>query len=179
MNIPVTSNMCTTRLFRAVALLGERANFSIYHIILYLRTFNINATMFNRIGAIILLVSDMKKSMGFYNDILGMELKQVTEDWVEFSKQGTVIALHPRKKKRKLKKSRNNSILIGFNVSDLESVCRDLGKKKVKFYKRLTDETFGRHAIIEDPDGHLISLAEMTPKEEFMQSPYYHGFAPI
>jgi hypothetical protein len=29
-----------------------------------------------------------------------------------------------------------------------------------------------------DPDGHLISLAEMAPKEEFTQIPYYHGFAP-
>jgi catechol 2,3-dioxygenase-like lactoylglutathione lyase family enzyme len=46
--------------------------------------------MFNRIGAVILLVSDMKESMKFYKDVLGMEVKQQTEDWVEFSKQGTV-----------------------------------------------------------------------------------------
>ena len=32
--------------------------------------------MFNRIGAVILLVSDMKKSMEFYKDVLGMELKR-------------------------------------------------------------------------------------------------------
>jgi hypothetical protein len=64
-------------------------------------------------------------------------------------KQGTVLALHPTK------------------------------KKKVKFHKKVSNEAFGKHAIIEDPDGHLISLAEMAPKEEFMQSPYYHGFAPI
>ena len=32
--------------------------------------------MFNRIGAVILLVSDTKKSMEFYKDVLGMELKQ-------------------------------------------------------------------------------------------------------
>src|SRR2546427_12119629 len=130
--------------------------------------------MFSRIGAVILLVSDMKKSMKFYNNVLGMELKQQTEDWVEFSKQGTVLALHPAKKKKKLTK--NNSMLVGFNVSDLETVCSDLGKKKVKFHKKLTNEAFGKHAVIEDPDGHLISLAEMTPKEEFMQIPYYHGF---
>jgi len=47
--------------------------------------------MFNRIGAIILLVSDMKESMKIY--VLGMEVKQQTEDWVGFSKQGTVLAL--------------------------------------------------------------------------------------
>jgi catechol 2,3-dioxygenase-like lactoylglutathione lyase family enzyme len=132
--------------------------------------------MFNRIGAVILLVSDMKESIQFYKDVLGMELKQQAEDWVEFSKQGTVLALHPSKSKKKLTK--NISMLIGFNVSDLEAVCTNLENKKVKFHKKATNEAFGKHAIIEDPDGHLISLAEMAPKEEFKQIPYYHGFAP-
>ena len=133
--------------------------------------------MFNRIGAVILLVYDMKESMDFYKDVLGMELKEQAEDWVEFSKQGTVLALHPTKKKKKLTK--NISMLIGFNISDLESLCSDLERKKVKFHKKLSNEVFGKHAIIEDPDGHLISLAEMAPKEEeFTQIPYYHGFAP-
>ena len=113
--------------------------------------------------------------MEFYKDVLGMELKQQTEDWVEFSKQGTVLALHPTKEK---KLTKNISMLIGFNVSELETVCSNLEKKKVKFHKKVTNEVFGKHAIIEDPDGHLISLAEMAPKEEFTQIPYYHGFAP-
>lgn len=131
--------------------------------------------MFSRIGAVILLTSDMKKAIKFYDDVLGMELKHRSKDWVEFSKQGTVLALHPSKKK-KIRK--NNSMLVGFNVSDLQDLCNTLKKKKVKFHKKLTTEQFGKHAIIKDPDGHLISLAEMISKEEFTQIPYYHGFAP-
>ena len=46
-------------------------------------------------------------------------------------------------------------MLIGFNVSELETVCRNLEKKKVKFHKKMTNEVFGKHAIIEDPDGHF------------------------
>jgi len=42
----------------------------------------------------------MKRSIKFYNNVLGMELKQKTRDWVEFSKQGTVLALHPSKRKQ-------------------------------------------------------------------------------
>ena len=61
--------------------------------------------MFNRIGGVILLVSDLKKSIKFYNNVLGMELKQRTKDWVEFSRQGTVLALHPVKKKKKMTKN--------------------------------------------------------------------------
>src|SRR5919205_296628 len=129
--------------------------------------------MFSRIGAIILLVSDVKKSLIFYRDILGMELKKESEDWIEFVKHGTtVLALHPTKK-RKI-----NSMLVGFNVSNLESVCSELEKKEVKFYKKLTEEPFGKHAIIKDPDGHFISLTELISKEEYRQIPYYHGFAP-
>jgi lactoylglutathione lyase len=138
--------------------------------------------MFNKIGAVILLVSDVKKSIKFYGNVLGMEQKQhPSRDWVEFAREGnTVLAIHPLKKtskKRPIKK--NNSMLVGFNISDIESVCEDLKKKKVRFYKKLTQEPFGKHAIIQDPDGHLISLAEIAPDDEFMQSPYYHGFAPV
>ncbi|HZB98783.1 MAG TPA: VOC family protein [Nitrososphaeraceae archaeon] len=135
--------------------------------------------MFNRIGAIILLVSDMKKSLKFYRDTLGMELKKESEDWIEFVKQGTtVLALHPTKKR---KMTKTNSMLVGFNINNLESVCSELEKKEVKFYKKLTEEPFGKHAIIKDPDGHLISLTEIISKEEeeeYTQIPYYHGFAP-
>ena len=106
--------------------------------------------MFSRIGAVILLVSDMKKSLIFYRDILGMELKKESEDWIEFVKQGTtVLALHPTKKR---KITKNNSMLVGFNVSNLESVCIELEKKEVKFYKKLAEEPFGKHAILKDPD---------------------------
>lgn len=141
--------------------------------------------MFRRISAIILLVKDLNKSIDFYSNVLGMEKKQESEDWVEFMKQGTVLALHPIKKPKTEVRQRTSgsikkgNILIGFNVSDLESVCNELSKKKVKFYKDLKNESFGKHAIIEDPEGNLISLAEMVSKEEFMQIPYYHGFAPV
>ena len=138
--------------------------------------------MFNKVGAVILLVSNIKKSIKFYRNVLGMELKQhASKDWAEFSKEGnTVLALHPIKKKGKKKLiKKSNSMLVGFNISDLETVCSDLRKKRVKFYKKLTQEPFGKHAIIQDPDGHLISLAEIAPDDEFMQSPYYHGVAPV
>jgi lactoylglutathione lyase len=130
--------------------------------------------MFNRIGAVILLVSDMKRSTKFYRETLGMKLKQQSKDWTEFSEGGTVLALHPSGRK-KIKK--NNSMLVGFSVSDFDDVVSALKKKKAKFYKKPKDEPFGKHAIIQDPDGHLISIVQM-PQEELSQIPYYHGFAP-
>ena len=134
--------------------------------------------MFKKIGAVILLVRNMKKSIEFYRDVLGMQLKRESEDWVELSKgSSTVLALHPARKSPE-NTQKQTGMLVGFNVTDLQDVCRELEKKKVKFYKKQTEENFGKHAIIEDPDGHLVSLVELSSKEEFSQIPYYHGFAP-
>jgi lactoylglutathione lyase len=134
--------------------------------------------MFKKIGAVILLVRDMKKSIEFYRDVLGMQLKRESENWVELSKgSSTVLALHPARKSPE-NTQKQTGMLVGFNVTDLQDVCRELEKKKVKFYKKQTEENFGKHAIIEDPDGHLVSLVELSSKEEFSQIPYYHGFAP-
>ncbi len=55
-------------------------------------------------------------------------------------------------------------MLVGFMVSDLEAQVELLQKKNVKFFKKLKDAPFGKHAIIEDPDGHLVSLAEIKSK---------------
>jgi predicted enzyme related to lactoylglutathione lyase len=133
--------------------------------------------MFKRVGAVILLSENMWRSVLFYRDILGMKLKQEFPDWVEFVNEGggAVLALHP---KRTIDSGSPN-VLVGFNVNDIEKVCKELEKKSVKFYKKLTDEAFGKHAIIEDPDGHLISIAEIPDKDELKQIPYYHGFAPV
>src|SRR5438067_224562 len=75
--------------------------------------------MFHKIGAVILLVSDMKRSIKFYRDTLGMKLKERSKDWTEFSEGGTVLALHPASKK-KIKKT--NSMLVGFSVSDFDDI---------------------------------------------------------
>ena len=46
-------------------------------------------------------------------------------------------------------------------VSDLDQVVKDLKAKNVKFFKEPKNEPFGKHAIILDPDHHLISIAEI------------------
>ena len=116
---------------------------------------------FKRLGAVILLVSDMDKSMNFYRDVLELPVKNTSAEWVEFFSSGTVLALHPSKNKTRTK---NSGVLVGFMVSDLESVAQKLKDKNVEFFKKPKEESFGKHAIIVDPDGHLISIAEISSK---------------
>ena len=130
---------------------------------------------FRKVGAVILLVSNMDKSMKFYKDTLGLPLKRKSKEWTEFFKDGTVIALTPAKRKSMV--SSSTGMLVGFMVSDMEATVKELKAKKVKFFKKPKEEPFGKHAIIQDPDGHLISIMQM-PQEGLTQVGYYHGFAP-
>lgn len=116
---------------------------------------------FKRLGAVILLVSDMDKSIKFYRDVLELPIKNTSSEWVEFFSSGTVLALHPSKNKSR---TRNSGVLVGFMVSNLETVAKNLKDKKVEFFKEPKEESFGKHAIIVDPDGHLISIAEISSK---------------
>jgi predicted enzyme related to lactoylglutathione lyase len=103
----------------------------------------------------------MDKSIKFYRDVLELPIKNTSSEWVEFFSSGTVLALHPSKSKSRTK---NSGVLVGFMVSDLEPVAKKLKDKKVEFFKEPKEESFGKHAIIADPDGHLISIAEISSK---------------
>jgi predicted enzyme related to lactoylglutathione lyase len=104
----------------------------------------------------------MERSVKFYRDTLGIPIKTESSDWTEFFNNDTVLALHPAKKKANLKTG--SGMLVGFEVGDLDSTIKKLKEKKVRFFKKPKDEPFGRHAIIQDPDGHLISIAEIKDK---------------
>lgn len=126
---------------------------------------NVNAVLpsrpaFRKIGAVILLISNMERSLDFYKNTLGLPLKSSSPTWVEFFSNGTVLALHPMKNKIKQGKSKTG-MLIGFMVSDIDQTCQELKKKNVKFLKEPREEKFGKHAIILDPDGYMISIAQL------------------
>ena len=72
--------------------------------------------MFKRLGAAILLVEDLEKSIDFYRDILENKIKNQSPDWVEFQNeaQGAVLALHPAR----IKQKGFSNMLVGFNVSN-------------------------------------------------------------
>lgn len=115
-----------------------------------------------RLAATILLVSDMKKAIGFYKDTLHLPLKNQSEDWTEFFGSGTTLALHSVKRKKHTKATM--TVLVGFMVNDLDATVRSLKEKRVKFFKEPKDEPFGKHAIFKDPDDHLISIAQLDTK---------------
>ncbi|MDW0139995.1 MAG: VOC family protein [Nitrososphaeraceae archaeon] len=118
---------------------------------------------FRKVGAVILLVSNMEKSIKFYSETLELPIKTRSKDWTEFFNNDTVLALHPAPKKKRILKT-GSGTLVGFEVTDLDSTVKKLKERRVKFFKRPKEEPFGKHAIVQDPDGHLISIAEINEK---------------
>ncbi|WP_458719833.1 VOC family protein [Candidatus Nitrosocosmicus sp. R] len=118
---------------------------------------------FRKLGAVILLVSDMNKSVQFYRETLNLPLKKESDEWTEFFNKETVLALHPIKHKEHPKQLKSGQhILLGFSASDFDNTINKLKEKGVVFFKNPKEEVFGQHAIIEDPDGHLISIVKLT-----------------
>jgi predicted enzyme related to lactoylglutathione lyase len=118
---------------------------------------------FRKLGAVILLVSDMSKSVQFYRETLNLPLKKESDEWTEFFNKETVLALHPARHKENLKSGQH--ILLGFSASDFDNTINKLKEKGVVFFKNPKEEGFGKHAIIEDPDGHLISIVKLKSNQ--------------
>jgi lactoylglutathione lyase len=57
--------------------------------------------LFKKVGAVILLVSDMERSVKFYRDVLNLPIKSQSDEWTEFFGSGTVIAYIQLKEKPK------------------------------------------------------------------------------
>lgn len=123
--------------------------------------------LFTKVGTVILLVSDMERSVRFYKELLGLPVKTKTQspDWVEFFNRETTLSLHAIKKTTTNVDRRDTKLgtgtLVGFMVSDIDTTVQFLKENNVQFFKEPREEPFGKHAIIEDPDGHLISIAQL------------------
>ena len=109
--------------------------------------------LFKKVGAVILLVSEMEKSVKFYRDVQRLPILYINS--------GTVMALHTR---RKAKVNPGIGVSVGFMVTDLDDIVNKLKQQGVKFFKEPKEEPFGKHTILEDPDGHLISIAQIESK---------------
>ena len=134
--------------------------------------------MLNKIEGITLLVSDIKRSVEFYRDILGLRVNKESEDKVEFSRKDSTNTKLILELENSESNQNKNSVIITFSVSDLNTIYNNLTQQKVNFHKKLSDDASGKNTIILDPDGYLISLTEPA-SDEYAQIPYYHGFAPV
>ena len=133
-----------------------------------------------RIGNVILAVKDLDTSIKFYNDILGMPIKNERRNWVDLGSTGAVLSLHPASITAPHSgTSIDNGILIGLTVGDLVSATEELKAKGVKIYRDIQERDAGKNAIVLDPDDYMISLFEPNfSQDKDKQTGGYVGFTP-
>jgi catechol 2,3-dioxygenase-like lactoylglutathione lyase family enzyme len=123
--------------------------------------------VFTKVDYVMVMVSDMKRSVNFYKETLGLPLKFESEEWTEFQTGTTTLALHGGAKPsgaRGREELQAGTCSIGFSVADLEKTWKDLRARGVHFVMPPTErEGEGiKLAIGVDPDGLPLSFAERT-----------------
>jgi lactoylglutathione lyase len=119
-----------------------------------------------RLNYAIVFVSDMKRSVSFYRDVLGLPLRFESPQWTEFATDGATVALHagegPGSERDGSQKAAAGRCRPGLSVANLDEFHRRMVETNVPCVQP-PKETFGvRIAQYVDPDGLVISVAEET-----------------
>src|SRR5262245_28003488 len=117
-----------------------------------------------RLTYAIIFVSDMKRSVSFYRDVVGLPLRFESPEWTEFATDGATLALHaseaPAAKEENPLKVPPGRCRPGLSVANLDEFHKRMLEKKVTCIQE-PKETFGaRIAQYLDPDGLAISVSE-------------------
>lgn len=125
--------------------------------------------MFKNVDYMMVMVSDMKASVEFYRDKLGLTLKFESPEWTEFATGATTLALHSGGAKKPVESDAEKvagRCTLGFNVSDIHKTYEELRAKGVNFAmlptRREHEGIILAGAL--DPDELVISLSEYIKK---------------
>ena len=132
-----------------------------------------------KVGNVILAVKDLDKSIQFYNEIIGLPIKEQRRTWVDLGTSGALLSLHPASlTAQHIGSSIENGISIGFLVGDLKSALEEMKTKNVTVYRDIIEKDAGKNAVILDPDQYMISLFEPIYEDKDQQTSGYQGFTP-
>jgi lactoylglutathione lyase len=117
-----------------------------------------------KVSYAIVFVSDMKRSVAFYRDVVGLPLKFDSPGWSEFSTEGATLALHaceasggPNYDPAKVPAG---NCRPGLQVPDLDAFHQRMMEKEVQCLQIPTSVFGSRVAQYVDPDGLGISVGE-------------------
>ncbi|AWM17986.1 VOC family protein [Bacillus cabrialesii] len=114
---------------------------------------------------LILYVSDSKRAIHFYQDILGLPIRAEHGTYVEFETGSTILALNTRESAREITPldipdtSASHTFEIGFVTENVEAVIKRVREQGVTIIGEPKVKPWGQTvAYIADPDGHYIEI---------------------
>jgi len=121
--------------------------------------------MIKRIWDITFTVSDLKKSIHFYEEILGLMKKYEFKDYAGFDCGGVEIGIKTWGEKEK---PRKGEPCVDFLVDNIDKAYRILKEKGVEFFEPPKETLWGgKIAYFCDPDGNVLQLVEVEWEKYF------------
>jgi lactoylglutathione lyase len=112
----------------------------------------------------IVFVSDMKRSVAFYRDVVGLPLRFESPGWTEFAGGGANLALHATEpgaaKSSPPLHAAPGTCRPGFGVADLDAFHRRMTENNVTCVQPPKNVFGTRVAQYADPDGLVFSVGE-------------------
>jgi catechol 2,3-dioxygenase-like lactoylglutathione lyase family enzyme len=120
-----------------------------------------------KLGVVMVMVSDMERSVAFYRDTLGLPLRFQSPEWTEFATEGVTLALHGGAPARAAgsadQRPEAGRVEMGWTVGDLDAVWSGMKARGVQFALEPTERPGEgiRLAVFLAPDGCRLSLAQI------------------
>jgi catechol 2,3-dioxygenase-like lactoylglutathione lyase family enzyme len=120
-----------------------------------------------RLSYAIVFVSDMRRSVEFYRDTLGLPLRFESPAWTEFATEGATLALHesqsPSGAADPTHEPAAGQCRPGLNVPDLDQFHARMMERKAICLQEPRATRGVKIAQYADPDGLAISVSEARP----------------
>jgi lactoylglutathione lyase len=123
----------------------------------------------DRIGYVILYVSDLDASIEFYRDVVGLPYWFTDAGYAEFATEGTRFALYERRRAEWLTGrtvTPGPAAEIVLLVDDVDAHASRLQALGTTVLSGPTDRPWGHRTVhIADPDGFVVELAGEIPRQ--------------
>jgi lactoylglutathione lyase len=117
-----------------------------------------------RVNYAIVFVSDMKRSVSFYRDVIGLPLRFESPGWTEFATEGATLALHVSAGSTSEEVGTPHDAAgrcrPGLSVPNLDDFHKRMAESHVACIQEPTAVFGARVAQYVDPDGLAISVGE-------------------
>ncbi len=113
-----------------------------------------------KIDYAIVFVSNMKRSVEFYRDVIGISLKFETPEWTEFATEGSTLALHKADSGSPGDANAPGTCRTGFTVPDIEAFHVRMTEHGVECVEQPRESFGAKLAQYKDPDGMRFGVSE-------------------
>ncbi len=118
-----------------------------------------NGGMIGRLGMVILVAGDLRRSLRFYRDLLGMALVDANERWAELDAGSIHLSLHASG--ADVGPNPTAGCSLGLFVDDVAAVTETLRERGARIGREPFRNDYGAFAVVLDPDGYRIQLLEL------------------